>query len=474
MLPSIFGQRMSWTAAGLAACVAAAALSLLVVPFAPVYDAWAWLVWGRELGSLELDTGAGPSWKPLPVFVTALAAPAGDAAPELWVVVARAGWLAAALLAARLGVRLLAPVGVEGRGHAALAAAAAAAGVVLMHDPLTPWLDQFSGALSEPMLAALLLGAVDRDLSGRCGQALWLGFAATLIRPEAWPFLAAYALWVRRRDRGAGPLGIVLVAASPVLWVVPDLIASGSVFTGAERAQAGGSDFLEVLGRAFELAPAALWASSAVAIVAALRIRDARIPVLALGALAWILGVAGAASFEFAGLSRFLVPAGAVVSVLGGVGVAVLAQAAHGRIAFGRRRRTFARAAIVALAVLFVAQGAVRAARFPGQLEDAARLSDSIDTAFGLVDDVGRDHLVACKGQFVTSDLFTQTALAWKLDVGLAGVDLSRVALTESGVAFIGPGAGDAQRLEAAPGEAVTLGARGEWTVYAVGCVAVD
>ena len=62
---------------------ALAALSLLL-PFALVYDPWAWLVWGREITGLELDTGSGPSWKPLPVIATTLAAPAGGAAPELW------------------------------------------------------------------------------------------------------------------------------------------------------------------------------------------------------------------------------------------------------------------------------------------------------------------------------------------------------------------------------------------------------
>ena len=75
-----------------------AALSLLA-PFEPLYDPWAWLVWGRELAALDLDTGAGPSWKPLPVLVTTLLSPAGGAAPELWLFVARTGWLAAVALA---------------------------------------------------------------------------------------------------------------------------------------------------------------------------------------------------------------------------------------------------------------------------------------------------------------------------------------------------------------------------------------
>jgi hypothetical protein len=65
--------------------------SAFVLPLAPGYDAWAWLTWGREAGRLELSTVDGPAWKPLPVAVTALLAPAGDAAPALWLLLVRAG-----------------------------------------------------------------------------------------------------------------------------------------------------------------------------------------------------------------------------------------------------------------------------------------------------------------------------------------------------------------------------------------------
>jgi hypothetical protein len=450
--------------------VTAASLSLLVVPFAPVYDAWAWLVWGRELAVLDLDTGAGPSWKPLPVFITAIASPAGDAAPAIWVVVARASWIAAALLAARLAARLLADAGIAGRRYAVVAAVTAAVGVVLMHDDLTPWLDQFSGALSEPLLAALILAAVDRDLSGRGSQALWLGFAATLIRPEAWPFLVAYALWLWRREPGTRALALALIVTAPVLWVVPDLIASGGLFTGAERALAGGSDFFEVLRRGLELPPAALWLGAALAVGVALRAGRRRLATLALGALAWTVVVAVAASLDFAGLARFLVPAGAIVCVLGGVGIATAARAAFEEAGGAARPRATAGLALVFLACLLVAQGAVRAADFRGQIDQAQRLEGSIESAFALVDEVGRERIVACGGQVVSTDLFTQTALAWKLDVGLGSVQLSRDELPSSGAVFIGPGAPADARARIATQDAEELGARGEWILYALDC----
>src|ERR671916_2551801 len=52
------------------ACFAIAALTLLE-PSAPTYDPWAWILWGREVMHLDLDTVDGPSWKPLPVMLTA-------------------------------------------------------------------------------------------------------------------------------------------------------------------------------------------------------------------------------------------------------------------------------------------------------------------------------------------------------------------------------------------------------------------
>ena len=53
------------------------AAASLLLPSQPSYDPLAWLIWGRELAHFQLDTAGGPSWKPLPVFVTALFAPFG-------------------------------------------------------------------------------------------------------------------------------------------------------------------------------------------------------------------------------------------------------------------------------------------------------------------------------------------------------------------------------------------------------------
>src|SRR3954451_18089231 len=87
------------------ACVAVAALSLLVAD-QPAYDPMAWLIWGRQISEGFLETVAGPSWKPLPLVVTAPAALLGDhAAPLAWLLVARTTGLLALVLAFRLARR---------------------------------------------------------------------------------------------------------------------------------------------------------------------------------------------------------------------------------------------------------------------------------------------------------------------------------------------------------------------------------
>src|SRR4051812_26757698 len=88
------------------ACLGLAALSLLG-PAVPTYDPWAWIIWGREIPHLDLNTVSGPSWKPLPILFTTPFALLGDAAaPGLWLLIARAGGLLAIAMAYRLGSRL--------------------------------------------------------------------------------------------------------------------------------------------------------------------------------------------------------------------------------------------------------------------------------------------------------------------------------------------------------------------------------
>lgn len=318
-----------------------AALSLLVLPAAPTYDPWAWLLWGRELWSLDLSTAEGPAFKPLPVAVCALLAPLGDLAPDAWVFVARAAAAAAVLLAGALAWRLAAapdPAMAENRrnppssrhprwGHARSRGAAAvlAAGAVL----LTAGFVRLSAAgSSEGLLLALALGAVLAGLGGRWRLMLGLLAACCLLRVEAWPFaLAAAAL--RWRTAGAGERAALVAGAVaiPALWFGPEWLGSGDPLRSGDRARVpnpGQPALADVPALASVRDAAALAFAPVVAGVVAAR---GRVLVPAAIGVAWILLVAVMAQAGFSGEARYALPGVALVAVSGAAGLARVAAA---------------------------------------------------------------------------------------------------------------------------------------------------
>jgi hypothetical protein len=398
----------------------------LLLPWEPVFDPWGWLVWGREAGALDLDTSGGPSWKPLPVLFTTVFSPFPTAAPELWLFVARVGWLAAVALAALLAARLASRRG-AGREERFAAAAIAGIGVVLLADGFTPWLRQFAGGLSEPLLTALVLAAVERGLAGRSRAALALAVAAALLRPEAWPFLIAYATWLWRREPAMRAACAVAIGAVAALWVVPDLLGSGSALTGADRAREGtGSapvEALEVLMRAAALPLAALWVGFGLAVADARRRDDRAVLVLAAGALAWIALVAVMAAGGYAGLPRFVAPAIGVVCALGSGGLAALAARALSGLRAGVRPRGVG-AAIAALGIAVIGQAGIRASDLEDAASEATALGAAHDDLARIIESGGRERFHAC-GAVVVGSIEGQTAVAWRLDLPMDSVEVS-------------------------------------------------
>jgi len=376
----------------------------LVLPVAPAYDPWSWLLWGREVTRLELSTAEGPAFKPLPIGLTALLAPLGGAAPALWLLVARLGALAA-LAAGFLVARRLAGGGAAG----ALAGIAACAGMAMTEGFL---LHAAAGAV-EPLFVALVLAALASAVADRHGPALVVGGLAALVRPESWPFLAAYAAWRTWRDRRLLPAVLLAALALPALWLVPEWLASGEPLRSGERALApnpgapalAAHPALESLSRAAGL----LFVPTALAALAA-RGRLALLPAAA--AAAWLVLVALLAEAGFSGEVRYSLPGAAVLAVSGGVGVAHLVRLAARRI-----QRRLARAAAVAVAaiavtpfaVVAVAQIAERAPRLAHEAALADALPQAIDAAGG------RERLLACGRPAVGR--FRGPLLAYHLDV---------------------------------------------------------
>jgi hypothetical protein len=304
------------------ACVALAALSLLG-PDQPTYDPWSWILWGRETLHLDLVTTTGPSWKPLPWLFTTPFALFGSAAPQLWVVVARAGGLLAFAMAYRLAARLAGP-----------AAGLIAAASLLLADE---FVRNFALANSEGLLVALCLWAVERHLDHRRRDAFLLLFAGALLRPELWPFWALYGLWMVAGAWQERPprTELLLLAGSTValavLWFVPEYLGSGDFLRAASRARQANPDsaayaahpFVEVFRRSYYILSPPVYVGAAIALLGAIPAWRRGGPLrlaLAVAATALMVVVAAMTQAGFAGNLRYVALPASVVCVLAGVG----------------------------------------------------------------------------------------------------------------------------------------------------------
>jgi hypothetical protein len=376
------------------------------------------LLWGRELAHGTLSTEDMPAFKPLTVAACTLLAPLGGAAPEAWVIVARAGMALAVILAFVLGRDL---------GGVA-AGLAPAAGVAFTGD-----LIGYSAAGAEPgWTIALALAGVLAWRAERPRAALACGVGCALLRVEAWPFLLAYGivLW-RTRPQGRALL-VACAAAVPALWFVPEWLGSGDLLRSGARARVPNpgqpaTEAVPALAALREAATLPLWPLWIGALFAP---RAAR-PLLFAG-LAWIALVAVMAQAGFSGEPRYSLPGAALVAIAGAAGL----------VAFVRERRVLT---ILAAALLLVA-AAPKLADLPDLREDQAYQRELHGDLAAVIDRAGgRAALLACGRPYV-GDL-RGPLLAYHLDV-----EKQRVAFVPRP-----PGAAFLSRLSAdAPVEPVT------------------
>ena len=398
------------------ACLALAALSLLL-PSAPTYDPWAWIVWGREVAHLQLDTTGGPSWKPFPVLFTTVFSVTGSVddsiPPLLWLVVARTGALLALALVFRLARRLVGP-GWQG------VAAGLAAAVALACTP--QWLRYAAHGNEAPLAVAAMLWAVERHLDGSRRAALALGLVACLMRPEVFPFLALYGAWAWRADPGLRRVIVAGAVVLPVLWLVPEWIGSGQPFGAGAQARSEPSwslsrldhPWLELLGRAHQTLGPALEAGLAAAVVLAWRRRDRT--ELALGgvALAWVALVALMTQSGFSGNARYLLPATVLACLLTG--------AALGHLLRSSRHSLPAAVAATALAAVAVFASGERIPALENQARTAQRTAQ-LDRDLGTaVARVGGGDAVVARGAPAVDRAFVPR-IAWLTTLPIGQVE---------------------------------------------------
>ncbi|HEV7774725.1 MAG TPA: hypothetical protein VGO48_15700 [Conexibacter sp.] len=409
-----------------AAALALGALSLLY-PSTPTYDPWAWIIWGREIVHIDLQTTGGPSWKPLPVLFTMVFSLFGSAAPDLWLVVARGGAVLAVMLAFRLGARLT-----SREWSVASVTAGFIAAVALIIS--SQFVRTMSLGNSEGLMVAFTLWAIERHLDGKYRQAFVLVFLASLLRPEIWLFLGVYGLWLVLIDRRALWLVVSGGVLTLALWFLPEYWGSGNFNRAADRAQQPNPNspafaqhpFVQVIKDTWPLVITPVKAAAAFALVLAAIdwIRNRRQgAVLAVGLLgfSWIVLIALMTQAGFSGNPRYIILGTSLLAVCGGVGfgrVVQFAGAAVTRIAGPARPRLALAAGIVAFAVLSLATVHWAAPRFKnfGKLDKALRYQAELrfDLRDALAKAGGADAFKAC-GK-ATAGKFSVPLAAWYLD----------------------------------------------------------
>lgn len=444
-----------------AACLLVAAASLRV-PAMLGFDPWVWLIWGRELLH-GLPTNDGSlAWKPLPVLVTVWLAPLGDAAPALWLVLSRAVGLFGLVLVWRLAARLAGPP------TGALAGGVAVAAFLLTPDAQSRWVRHLLQGNIEPVTVTLCLWAVHRHLDGRRGQALALGGAAALTRPEVWPLLGLYALFLLVTEARRRWWQVALVLTSvPLLWFGGDRLVSGDALGGAEVARVltvGPAQRVVVaMDAVADAVIVPVWIGAVVAVVWAAHRRRGVPVVLAAGALVWVLEVIlMAGAFGYAALGRFLAPVSAVLCVLAGVAVGWAVAAVRGAAA-----RAVVAVALVAASVPFATD---RVAWLPMQFEAAAARAAMEADLDGVLARVGPERVLACGAVVIDTappNVELRPGLAWKLGLPVGGV--THTLPLGPAVAFAQAGGPWEPALATTPA-AVPLARSDRWAVYAIGC----
>lgn len=231
---------------GLPAAICGVLATLSLIPLSQVTgpDPNAWMSWSYGLiRSGGIDYGFGPSWKPLPVLVTAplnLAGPEFTAIVWLWIVRFASFWCSAMLY------RLVQDGSIFGQGAAGSSASRPGSfalrfgGAIAALLPLTirPWVNTTIVGESETVALAFVLTALVAFLAGRQRVTTVLLVLAGLLRPETWPLLAIQLIW--RRRAASAQLArdtVAALGAIAIFWFVfPQIVSSG----GTPLAMQGG------------------------------------------------------------------------------------------------------------------------------------------------------------------------------------------------------------------------------------------
>jgi hypothetical protein len=395
-------------------------LSLLLVLWArtrPGFDPYGWLVWGHQTIHGSLDTNAAPSWKPLPYLFTVPYALFGHYELWLWMVTSVAISLSGAIFAARIAYRLTAA---PERRYAGVAAGAFA-GLALLG--MSDYWHYILSAQSDPMIVALILGAIDCHLCRRYKWAFALVALACLGRPEVWPFAALYAIWAWRALPSMRWLIYAGLAVIVLLWFGIPTLTSRTPFVAASNALGSGralhnDKVFGTIHRFLSLHQAPLELLALLSVVIAFVRRDRVTLALAAGAVGWVVVEIAFALHGWPGLARYMFEAAGVMVVIAAIGVGrLLADAPSISRAAG-----WVAVALVLIVVGALVPPAISHARAEHKDIKVQRArTDSINHLVGTISRLGGPARLASCGEPLTR-LEYQTILAYQMRVNVSAV----------------------------------------------------
>ncbi|HEX8976853.1 MAG TPA: hypothetical protein VF781_10100 [Solirubrobacteraceae bacterium] len=303
--------------------VVLAGIVILVTGTRPGYDPYGWLDWGYQTWHGSLNLGGAPSWKPFTYLFNVPFALFGHYALWLWMLTAVSMSLAGALFGGRIAYRLTAREAADGPRWAPLVAAVFAGAFVL---GIQEYFHYLLSVQSDPMLVTTCLAAIDCFLSGRLRWAWWLGALTALGRPEVWPFVGLYGIWLWIKVPATRWMVAVGVLGNAFLWFGVPTITNGRPDIAGQLALKSPRELHnnKIIGTwnrftALQYWPVELAAVLAVAL-AALR-RNLTVLVLAAMTLGWVVIEIAFALHGFPGVPRYLFEPAGLTGVLAGIAV---------------------------------------------------------------------------------------------------------------------------------------------------------
>jgi hypothetical protein len=418
-------------------CVVLAIISVLVLPWVPSSDPYAWISWGQAIAHhfvghhIGVSFEGGPSFKPFPIVFTSIFGFFGSAAPSMWLAVSRIGSLLALVGSYRLGRRFGGP----------WAGVLAAIALAMTQDAVF----YMARGTSEPIVAAVTVWGIELHLLGHKRLAYFALFLGALNRPEFSPIIFLYGVyvWFQYPDVKTRAYLLVLLLAVPLAWTVPPGIVNGDFLQAKNAAEGGqgspGSAYGELKSSVGLLTTPILALSTAGFVIACLK-RHKTLIWLGVAAIAWALMVS-IMTQVFYGLPRYLLPAETIACLMAGLAIVWIARYLAERVPRGSGRTVAALGIGAVIIALTLPWTITRGKLMVTQTQEATQSSYFQNHLFAAVDRLGgRKTVFVCKLSYAAINHTVASMLAWKLQVNLTRVHGE---MASQGYVFVGPHASD-------------------------------